>query len=577
MNKLQEFRKESNSIKQNRMLFEWLAEDRHRAQFYEELRGDGFPVLKFKSLLRSGNDVNWPNQDVYLLSKKADIEMALQRGSVKPYAELDKGARFMLGLDAGIPHTQQRCLAAQALRFTDEEIAHAARVAFVRASILPLKSARFDLATGLGAGAGPGLAAEVALRFTALLFGLRDEAHPYLQQLMFGAYTQLVFKIVGRHFVSDTGLPPSDSPEVAEAVEELKAEIRTAAGERIKRPGAPRQTVIERLVDDYGNPGNEELIVVALGLIAGTVGNVCAAVSIAIDDFFAERDRKPPLIDAARQAARTDKAALGELIKGALRRNPPAPFLARTATGARMGFNLRDERGDLIPEGAPLLLALGAAQEYELVFGGPEEPGYLHRCIGPHLAWPLILETVQRVLLLPGLSQVIDPVSGKPEKLKKRWGAICETYPMQFQRARRLNQQPLHLLLPIKEPVAENAEKLLVLLQVGAPVVEEALDKRKHVHSAYFMLAEGGTHLSMMTVYDGDLDAYVEHFAIDVPLFDEQLKYLEGAPPLPTSKYPKQFVEWIKKHNLAPFGGYFYSAYPTLTVADIENAKKAKP
>ena len=105
---------------------------------------------------------------------------------------------------------------------------------------------------------------------------------------------------------------------------------------------------------------------------------------------------------------------------------------------------------------------------------------------------------------------------------------------MQFQRARRLNQQPLHLVLPIKEPVAENAEKLLQLLQAGAPVVEEALDKRKHVHSAYFMLVENDTHLSMMTVYDGDFDAYVEHFAIDVPLFDEQLKYLKDAPPLPT-------------------------------------------
>jgi hypothetical protein len=30
------------------------------------------------------------------------------------------------------------------------------------------------------------------------------------------------------------------------------------------------------------------------------------------------------------------------------------------------------------------------------------------------------------------------------------------------------------------------------------------------------MLVEDDTHLSMMTVYDGDFDAYVEHFAIDV-------------------------------------------------------------
>jgi cytochrome P450 len=567
MSKLQEFRKESNAIKQNRLLFDWLSDDQRRAEFYQELRDGGFPVLKFKSLLRSGNDVNWPNQDIYLVSKKADVEMALQRGSVKPYGELDKGARFMLGLDAGIPHSQQRCLAARALQFTEEEIADCAKVAFRRASVLPLKNAQFDLATGL--------AAEAALRFMALLFGFRDEAHPYLQQLMFGAYTQLVFQIVGRHFVSDSGLPPSDSPEVEDALEQLKAEIRTAAGTHIERPGAPKQTVIERLMADYGNPSDAELVVVALGLIAGTIGNVCAAVSIAIDDFFAKRVGAPPRIDAAREAARTGRPALGGLIKRAFRRNPPAPFLARTAPNARTGFELRDEGGKLIPEGAYLLLATGVAQKYELVFGGPA--GYLHRCIGPHLAWPLIHEIVRQVLLLPGLSQVIDSTSGKPERLKKRWGAICESYPMQFQCARRLNQQPLHLVLPIKEPVAENAAKLLLLLQVGAPVVEEALNNRKHVHSAYFMLVENGTHLSMMTVYDGDFDTYVEHFAIDVPLFDEQLKFLKDAPPLPTAKYPKQFVAWIKSHNRAPMGGYFYSAYPTLTVADVENARKGAP
>jgi len=141
MSKLQEFREESNSIRQNRILFDWLADDQRREEFYKELGDEGFPVLKFKSLLRSGNDVNWPNQDVYLLSKKADVDNALQRCSVKPYAEFDKGARFMLGLDAGIPHTRQNCLAARALQFTADEIACCASVAFVRASILPLKKA----------------------------------------------------------------------------------------------------------------------------------------------------------------------------------------------------------------------------------------------------------------------------------------------------------------------------------------------------------------------------------------------------------------------------------------------------
>jgi cytochrome P450 len=570
MSKLEAFSKEGNAIKKNGMLFDWLRDDHERAQLYAELRGADFPVLQFKSLLRSSNRVEWPNQDVYLLSKKEHVEMALKYCSVKPYQALDSGGRFMLGIDSGEAHTTQNRIAVSALKFAQEEIKACAERAFVRASVLPLKNPCFDLATDL--------AEQAALRFIELLFGFRDQAHPYLQRAMEIAYAQLVFQIIGRHFVSESGLPPTDTPEAKEVKEKLKCEIRRAATNHDERPcGAPKRTVIERLLCDYKHPDSEELAIVALGLIAGTIGNVCAAVSIAIADFFAARDSGPPLIDDARRAARRpDGRYLEGIIEDALVRNPPAPFLARTSTGERTGFKVRNDRGEPIPEGAHLVLALGAAANRDYIFGGYDPSDYPHRCVGQHLAWSLIMEIVRQVLLLPGLSQVIDPISGNPKELKKRWGAICESYPMQFQRDRRLNLHPLHLVLPIKKPTKENAEKLLQLMHAGAPLIEEALARQKFVHSAYFMLVEGGTHLSMMTVYDGDFDAYVEHFAIDVPLFDEQLKYLEGSPRTPTSEFPKEFVEWIKRHNRAPFGGYFYSAYPTDTVADVKNAMGEK-
>jgi cytochrome P450 len=570
MSKLEAFSKQGNAIRKNGMLFDWLRDDDERAQLYTELRDTGFPVLQFKSLLRSSNRADWPNQDVYLLSKKEHIEMALKHCSVKPYQALDSGGRFMLGIDSGEAHTAQNRIAVSALKFTPAEIEKCGKAAFVRASVLPLKNPQFNLAADL--------AEQAALRFIALLFGFRDQAHPYLQGAMRIAYTQLVFQIIGRHFVSESGLPPTDTPEAKEIEEKLKFEIRTAATSHDERPrGAPDEPVIKRLVVDCNNdPDSEELVIVALGLIAGTIGNVCAAVSIAISDFFAERKQGSPLIDKARQAARIpDGRDLKKLIEDAMVRNPPAPFLTRTSTGERTGFKVRNVRGEPIPEGAHLVLALGAAADRDYIFGGSGPSGYPHHCVGQHLAWPLILEIVRQVVLLPGLSQVIDPVSGKPQKLTKRWGAICESYPVQFQRDRRLNLHPLHLVLPIKKPVKENAEKLLQLMQAGAPLIEEALDKQRFVHSAYFMLVEDETHLSMMTVYDGDFDAYVEHFAIDVPLFDEQLKYLEGAPRTPTRLFPKEFVEWIKQHNRAPFGGYFYSAYPTVTVSDVTNATGA--
>jgi hypothetical protein len=83
MSKLGAFGDEGDAIKKNRMLFDWLRDDHERAQLYAELRGAGFPVLQFKSLLRSSNHAEWPNQDVYLLSKKEHIEMALKHCSVK--------------------------------------------------------------------------------------------------------------------------------------------------------------------------------------------------------------------------------------------------------------------------------------------------------------------------------------------------------------------------------------------------------------------------------------------------------------------------------------------------------------
>jgi hypothetical protein len=80
----------------------------------------------------------------------------------------------------------------------------------------------------------------------------------------------------------------------------------------------------------------------------------------------------------------------------------------------------------------------------------------------------------------------------------------------------------------------------------------------------------------MMTVYDGDFDAYVEHFATDVDLFDKQLELLEDAPPLPVREHPKEFVEWIRKNNKTPMGGYFYSAYPSVSVAQVRNMCEPK-
>ena len=50
------------------------------------------------------------------------------------------------------------------------------------------------------------------------------------------AYSQLVFQIIGRHFVSDLGLPPTDTPEGREVKEKLKLEIWEAATNQMTEP-----------------------------------------------------------------------------------------------------------------------------------------------------------------------------------------------------------------------------------------------------------------------------------------------------------------------------------------------------
>ena len=593
--KLEKFRRAaSNSIKQNELLFDWLSDDLKREGLYRELRKKEFPILQFKSLVRSRNGGEWPMEDVYLVSRQDQVEAALKHYSVEPYSKLGSGGRFMLGLDDPKAHDPQRAAAAQAMRYKPREIEDCAIAAFRRAAVRPLKKHSFDLSD---------LAEQAALNFIKLLFGLRDEAHVYLQGVMKGAYQGLVFQIIGRHFVSasEAGLTPPGSPRAREFLERLEAEIMRAAegiGEAPFREGAPKEPVIKKLWRNPGGFDPEMLKVILTGLIAGTIGNVRVAVPIAIHDFFTRKDDQGrPLIDQARRAAREDSCKLEALITAALLRNPPTPFLARQSRPLPTGESplvFSDEKGaaKLIPDGAHILLAMGADPKLSLLFGGTH-PEFMHQCVGEHLAWPLIRQVVRQVLLLPGLAQKIqsdipDPddepsepseeiesENGEPAQLEKIWGAMARPYKLRYQRDRRLNQQPLFVVLPIKEPVQENARKLEALTQAGAHIVEQSLAESGIVHFAWFAIIEKGTHLALSTVYDGDFDAYVEHFASKVPLFDEQFRFLDVEQPTPITQHPKEFVEIIRKYNRAPLAKYFFSAYPLVSVAEVKNSTRA--
>lgn len=562
-------------LQQNRFIFEALQDDAKRASLYAQLKANGFPALAFKSVLRHPGTGTWPSDDVYLLTSRSDINAALSQGSVAPYAGLDSGGKFMLGQDDPGAHGAQRKNAVAALRFSNRRITRCVREAVKRAMVLPHRLDEFDLVNDV--------AREAALRFVALVFGFPAKSHVLLQHAMWGTYTRLTFQIIGRHFVPDAGLPPSDS----EATRKLRTDIEEQtrrAGEGRDFPewwdkGVMKHSASGRIASMYGR-ASEDAKVIILGLMAGTVGNITSAVSNVIDHFFETDDGQGgKLIDGATDAARRgDLPVLKAMIDRAMRWRPAAPFLARTA---REGLEVTGSRGSKlrVPKGAHLLLAMEADRPVDLdfIFGGADDQLFPHNCIGRHLAWPLVYETLRQVLVLPGLARVIDPATGRPKPLQKQWGAICTSLPLLHRRDRRFNQQPLFLMLPIKPPVAENALRLEILTRAGAPVVERALEDAKNVHFAWFGLNETRTHLTMYTVYDGDFDAYVEHFALKVPLFDEQFKFLDLAPPTPVRLHPKEFVDFIRQHNHKPLGDYFYSAYPRLGVADIHNRRLDGP
>ena len=185
---------------------------------------------------------------------------------------------------------------------------------------------------------------------------------------------------------------------------------------------------------------------------------------------------------------------------------------------------------------------------------------------------PLITHIVRQTLLLPGVAEVISPRTGQPEPLEKLWGYNALSYPLEYQRFQRLKQTPLFVVMRVKTPTAEHAEKLKLVIRYAAPRIEKMLMDSGHVHFASFMFLENDSKLALMTVYDRDFDAYVGYFASRAgALFDRIFEHIEDAPPMPVKEFPKEFVDTIRRFNQRPVGDYFFSAYPTAEASAIQH------
>ena len=125
-------------------------------------------------------------------------------------------------------------------------------------------------------------------------------------------------------------------------------------------------------------------------------------------------------------------------------------------------------------------------------------------------------------------------------------------------------------MLPVKNPVPENAAALRQILQFGAPFIEKVIRDARHVHFASFTFMDNDSKLVLSTVYDGDFDAYIGHFAREFgPLFDRFFSHIENGPPSPIAQHAFEFVQFLRRFNQPPVGGLFFSAYPETQVDQI--------
>jgi hypothetical protein len=434
--------------------------------------------------------------------------------------------------------------------------------------VLSLRADCFDLVE---------FAEQTALRYFALLFGFATRDHALLQEATRSGYRALQYVILGRHFVSEPGLLPAAQAAAARLQQRVSQLIEEYDRLRRERPlpygpgdrrnpdalqwpigvqpqselGLDFEPVLKRLPGVAGRLNGGALSAMVVGLLVGSVGNVASGAALMADRWLEKHSRPADANDWHNQVD------LDFMLR------PPVPALARRDEEAANG-----EPRDLI-----LMLEALAVPPHgrcPVAWGGGHQNRPGHECLGQHLARPVVAAVLDHLFGLPGLARQLDPLTGEPLELQRQWAMGCTRLPLQYERNKRRVQQPLIVPMRIKAPIADNAARLRQIIGTAAPRIEHALHDSRHVHYAWFEFLEHDSVLCLHTVYDGDFDAYIEHFALKVgDLFDLLFDCIEGAPPLPVGENPGPFIETIRRNNRAPAGGYFFSAHPKVPCSQV--------
>jgi cytochrome P450 len=339
-----------------------------------------------------------------------DVVDVLHRGdvfSVRPYAEvitrINRGANFLLGMDAGAEYEQQQALLRRAFRRDDSgrirEVV-ASRTAEVVAPALGKR--RLDVAGDLGR--------LVPSLFVGDYIGVPGPDATTLMRWARAIFTDGFVNVLRLPLVSRRAMRESGAFRAY-----LDALIAKRKGERA-RGVPPHDDVLERLLDaaDAGEPGASDAQIrdILLWCAAGMIDNVNTAVCRTLDYLL---DHPEELEGARAAAVARDTAALRAHVLEALRFCTPTPVVTRLCLRAHT-LSRGTPHETTIREGTLTFAGLGAAMMDGAVVERPREfrldrpaahylhfGAGLHECLGRHIAEAHLLGMAAALLALPGL------------------------------------------------------------------------------------------------------------------------------------------------------------------------------
>jgi cytochrome P450 len=599
----------------NRLIFDWWCDEgdlntkprreSDRLRFIAALKGNPEPKIPSRAPLQ--NDPAPPLtepapqgfRDVYLLNDPAHLRAALtdtKNFTNLPYAALG-GASFLLGLDPGVGyggkvdwHAEQKALVQNALdSYPETGLRELARIAVDQAALTSLARPEFDLAK---------FAEQAALRYMGILFGYGFQDHGLLEEASRTTYRALQYLAIGQHFVTEPGTLPAAQQALGRLVARTSQLMEDYTRlERAKRRYGPEKRrdwpegvqpwselglssldkpLLKRLPKLPDPPGKGEKLsgrdraMVAATLLAGTFGNIQSAVCLLVQSLMTDPDgTKRGEIRGMKLEDELEKEL--ELLMFEL---PPVPVLPRRTRKDKVTLGSMT-----IPGETDCLLLLEALGPCPHIWGGVggSPDAAAHVCLGRALSLPLIAALVHRTLNLPEVRVALDPLNGETPKVKRLWGFACTQYTLRYEQEQQ-RQQNLIISMRVKAPISENAMRLRQLIAAGVPRINHALTNFGHLHFAWFEFSDDDRQLVLRTIYDGQFEPYVQHFALNIgDLFDGLFEYLEGAPPRPVAEHPQEFVETLRILNRAPLANYLFSAYPGVEADQIRSRTGSQP